>query len=106
LHLDHRLITWDPDSLGDRIWKRHPDLTAVIIADLPLTRDYPIFQTDPLFLDNYPGLVWWIWGSVHDSRRRWRGCMHQGRTEKKAADYADSNSQTVITMAAPETMVT
>jgi hypothetical protein len=32
--------------------------------------------------------------------------MHQGRTEKKAADYADSNSQTVITMAAPETMVT
>jgi hypothetical protein len=65
------LITGDLDSLGYWIRKRHPDLTTVISARLPLSTDYLILYTGFRLHDDYFRLICRIWRCIYNCRRRW-----------------------------------
>ena len=71
------------DSLGDRIGKLYPDLTAVKLADLPLSADATFFHTDSRLLDNYLRLIDCIWSSIDDCWRRGSCRIRQCGAEKK-----------------------
>lgn len=86
------------DSLGYRIRKRYPDLPTVISADPPLAVDYSVFHTDSRRLIRYRG-------RFVDNRWGRSGRLDQRGAEKKAAHYPDGNSETVVTMTAPISMM-
>lgn len=78
-------ITWNLDSLGDRIGIRHPELPTMPVNP-PLAPHYPIFHADSRLLDNDGAIGGW--------RRR----SNQGRAEKKAPCHPKGYSQAVMMM--------